>query len=381
MTIYLAFFQSLGAHPIPAFDFWEYYVKNGIEESGHNWIESTVDWAEAHAIQDSATLREWKSRTWNTVIDDISAFQKKGKIDLFLSYFYPNHVDETAIRQIQSSGIPCVNFFCDHVREFKKLPAEFKVFDLNWVPELGAVSMYQQANLPYLHLPMPMWVDPKYRNVPEKERSSISFIGSKDVQRIWLLSEIKKHDLQVDIFGKGWAQEQQAAARQFTWRQRVKNQVDFVNDYGIRGLYRKIKQKVQPDIADGNEISEWFKSMPDFEEYINITRESMITIGINRFPSFRFPFRKPGLFSRLRDIEAPMLGACYLSEFTPDLAEFYQLGYEVESYQSVEEFVEKVQKLRADEQHRSDMRRKSQQRALNELSIPNSLKSIFQYFK
>ncbi len=49
MNIFLSFLQSDQQHPIPAYDFWQYYIKNGITEAGYQWTECPdADWKHGH---------------------------------------------------------------------------------------------------------------------------------------------------------------------------------------------------------------------------------------------------------------------------------------------------------------------------------------------
>ncbi|MBF0322657.1 MAG: hypothetical protein HQL62_06905, partial [Magnetococcales bacterium] len=68
--------------------------------------------------------QQWRQQTWPRLLDALKKAHRNQSIDLFLGYLYPRHIDVQAIREIQAMGIPCVNFFCDNVREFKKIPDE-----------------------------------------------------------------------------------------------------------------------------------------------------------------------------------------------------------------------------------------------------------------
>jgi hypothetical protein len=169
---------------VPAYNFWEHYFKRGIEEAGNEWLEAEeVDWAEGLVYFKEEALRDWRGSTWNRTIDIIKKLHNTKPIDLFLGYLFPKQVEPDAIKEIQALGIPCVNFFCDNVREFTRIPNEFYCFDLHWVPEFKALQMYQQAKLKYLHAPMPVWVPLKQRICNHPENYGISFIGSRDIQR------------------------------------------------------------------------------------------------------------------------------------------------------------------------------------------------------
>jgi hypothetical protein len=376
LKIHLAFLQSLRPHNIPSYQFWEHYIKNGIEEAGFEWVESKVDWAEALTyLETSSELIEWKKRTWKIVLDDIKA-QKPA---IFLSYFYPQHIDEESIYFIQKMGIKCVNFFCDNVRQFISPPNEFRIFDLNWVPEFEAVSFYQKSGLPTIHLPMPMWVEPRFRNLPEHENSDISFIGSADVQRWKFLETLVQHNLPINIYGAAWIESSYSPKKVSSKKNVWQNQVNFIAENGIQAWIRKIHQR-DLKISYTEALKNRIKGKPDFDEYVQITRESMVTLGINRFPSFRFPFDSPHKYSRLRDIEAPMLGACYLSELCPGLDKLYDLESDIYAYANSRECIEKLKFLTENYDLRKKLRINGQKRALQSHSIPQSLNQIKQIF-
>src|SRR4051794_4564671 len=127
MRILLSCLQELRPHSIPAYRFWGDYFKNGIAEAGHKWAEIPgVDWAEGCATAGGKELSFWRGRTWNRTIDWAGNELAAGRpIDLFLSYLFPQQIEVAAIAQLKQLGIPCVNFFCDNVREFTRVPQEF----------------------------------------------------------------------------------------------------------------------------------------------------------------------------------------------------------------------------------------------------------------
>lgn len=375
MKIFLSFLQSKIQHPIPAYSFWEYYIKNGITEGGYQYVEcDEVDWAEGLVQQTHQELEDWKSFTWSKVVKHIKA---EGA-DLFLSYLYPQQIDENAIRELKKMGVICVNFFCDHVRLYRAVPKEFHVFDLNWVPEYKATKLYEKARLNYLNLPMPMWVESKYRTFDNIENNQISFIGSKDIQRHILFDNLINHNPEriVDIYGGEWLNHDQVSSVPVSSaRQKLLNQIQFIQRNGLYAYMNKIKSQSYK-VPSKSALGGFFKGRPDFENYIKITKESNITIGINRYPSFHYPLKKPNTYSRLRDIEAPMLGACYLTEWTEGLDQLYVPGVEIATYASAEELDEQCGRLLADENLRMQLRRAGQQRALSDHSISRSMQKI-----
>ena len=377
MKIFLSFLQSEEKHPIPAYTFWEYYIKNGIEEAGHQWAECPdVDWAFGLVPNSKTVLLNWRQDAWNKTL----AWLKKNPADLFLSYLYPHQIDIAAIAEIKKSGTPCVNFYCDHLRDFKKLPIEFSVFDLNWVPEYKALELYQKAGYPYINLPMPIWVNPSLRIFQPEKNEQVTFIGSKDIQRRVLLEEILSQDQELPLFiyGNGWEEltiSESSLATNYPFYKKLLHQFTFLGKQGIVPYIRKIRHKhyVTPTSTILKSKS---RGILDFEHYNELTCCSMITMGINRYPSFHFPFFHPNTYSRLRDIEAPMLGACYLTEWTDGIDNLYNIGQDIETYRNVEEFIEKINELKNDSQKRKNLKINGQKRALEAHTIPSSLREI-----
>jgi spore maturation protein CgeB len=95
-------------------------------------------------------------------------------------------------------------------------------------------------------------------------------------------------------------------------------------------------------------------------------------------PTARASNHRPLAYSRLRDIEAPMLGACYLTEWTEGLDSLFQLGEEIETYRTAEELALKLAELRKAPTRRLSLRRRGQLRALNEHSVRRSIERISQ---
>jgi len=375
MKIFLSFLQSLHQHPIPAYSFWEFYIKNGIEEAGHSWIEGEdIDWAKGLVPQSKEEHSRWLANSWEKTL----AKMKIERPDVFLSYLYPQQIDEQAIGEIRKLGIPCINFFCDNIREFQKIPKKFGVFDLNWVPEKEAIAMYKQAGINCIHLPMPMWVAPAYRTITITENSQISFIGSFDIQRLLLFEELAKSNIPLVIYGSGWLTAppvESPSKSSLHFQKKLNYQLQFVIKYGVKAYLRKLQQS-NIDTSISEPLKKSLRGKLDFGSYIRISKDSLITLGVNRYPSFNYPLHHPNTYSRLRDIEAPMLGACYLTEAASGLADLYEFGKDIEVYQDVNELVLKANLLSKNASLRYSMRKNAQKIALAEHSIPRSIDKL-----
>ncbi len=382
MRILLSCQQALRSHSVPAYQFWETYFKKGIEEAGHEWVEADgLDWAEGLVNPASPEIGAWRERTWERLLEFVKTELKRGRIDLFLGYLFPYQVEPEAVREIRRLGIPCVNFFCDNVRDLRSVPAEYRCFDLHWVPEFKALDMYRKAGQRYLHLPMPVWVDPKHRTPHHSENYGVTFIGSRDQLRERLFLDAARREMQMEIRGAGWgetgdSQAEPSRADRSPWKT-LKNQIDFIQNHGPTAWVRKMRSLGSPESSAGAGVLHPFvRPKPDPVDYVAITQQSTITLGVNRYPSYRHPARAPDTYSRLRDLEAPMMGACYLTEWTDGLDRLYDLGREIETYRSADELVEKTRELLENPEKRRSMRQMGQKRALAEHSLPMSLANL-----
>ncbi|HEY5313520.1 MAG TPA: glycosyltransferase [Pirellulales bacterium] len=375
LRIFLICQQALRPHAVPAYSFWETYFKNALTEAGHAWAEAgQVDWAEGLTFPDRAAGEQWRSRTWERTLNELAELRRRQPIDLLLAYLYPNQVDTAAIGQIRDWGIPCVNFFCDNVREFTDVPEEYRPFDLHWVPEFEALGMYHRAGLPYVHAPMPAWVPPAQRTCDHPENFGVTFIGSVDEQREALLCEALRLGARIEIRGRGWGA--QPARRGTPSTHTLRNQLSFTRRHGLRALSRKVISKFRRRVSSDCFAGHIREQPVSGDDYARVTQQSRITLGINRYPSLRYAFNRPHKYSRLRDLEAPMMGACYLTENAPGLDLLYDLGQEIEVYETAGELVEKIERLSADPAKRRQLRRQGQRRALSDHTVGKSIQHI-----
>lgn len=230
---------------------------------------------------------------------------------------------------------------------------------------------------------MPMWVHPKHRNLTPIQNDDISFIGSKDVQRWLLFEELSKQSLNLNIYGTGWQNQDSLDNEYLSPKKNItltlKNQFAFLTKFGTKAYIRKLQQR-NLQLSNSINLQKYLKGKPNFEEYISITQQSAITLGVNSYPSFNYTLNKPNTYSRLRDIEAPMLGACYLTQYTEGLEFMYDLGSEIEVYYSNTDLIEKIDALKINKVKRDKLRLMGQKKALSVHCIINSINKVADYF-
>jgi hypothetical protein len=380
MRFLISFFQSSRPHPtLGPYKHWEWYVKQGIEESGHTWVDVPgVDWAAGLACAaDLEALAVWRAEAWERAVRFAREEHARNPIDVFLTYLFPSQVDVEAIEEVRRIGIPCVNFFCDNIRNFRHIPAEFSPFDLHWVPEYAALKMYRQAGFPTVWAAMPCWVHPSLRTWDHEETLPATFVGSRDGPRERLFQEVIPRLPGLELRGVGWASRDELPPFRgvpASIPELVRRQVQYVRNEGVAAFARKFlpAPRPVPDVVFAGAV----RPAPGPDEYARTMQEATIALGVNRYESLRHSVRRPHAYSRLRDIEAPMMGACYLTEWCEGLDQMYDLDHEVAAYRTADELVAQIEALLGDPARRRRMRRDGQRRALADHTVGESLRRI-----
>lgn len=377
MRILLAFQDSPYDYPIPAYRFWLESMQNGLSEAGHTVLRvPEADWARGLLDLTPAERDAWLDATWSRTVRTVRDCDP----DLFLTYCYPQQVSTGAVRDIQALGCPVVNFFCDHVRELRGVPDAFRPFTLHWVPEYHAQPWYRDQQLRCLHAPMPVWIPPELRDGPAERDGPAVFVGSYDELRGDLLFSARQRGAHFVVMGSGWTPPAISATSpfpRFATRplRRAANQVAFVSRWGLRAGWRKLHERPPPDRrADMDDLVQ----IAPFNrhDYVRTLQRATVAIGINRVHVPTASWDEPPRYSRLRDIEAPMAGACLLTEDAPELPAWYDLDTEIWTYREAAELAEKLAQLNRDASLRTRLRHNGQRRALQTHSIACTVERI-----
>jgi spore maturation protein CgeB len=107
-----------------------------------------------------------------------------------------------------------------------------------------------------------------------------------------------------------------------------------------------------------------------------IFSRSKVIIGIN--DQFN-PLRKNPIviYSKLREFEATMAGACYLTQATPDQEQLFAVDREIMTYTSVTELIDKASFLLSNERFRRQMRKSARARSLRDHTWKKRFDRIF----
>jgi glycosyltransferase involved in cell wall biosynthesis len=353
----------------PAFYYgglWSGNFYPALRQLGHEIVESQTDLLPASIFMHVAggfTQQELQARSLITekIVDEVRRSHKEQRIDLFLSYFYNSHFDPEGFGEIHRLGIPTVNFYCNSIYQFDLVAQIAARCNYAWHTEKEARASYLKVGA------NPVWVqmgaDPEvYYPLEQITREPRAcFVGQRYADRDRHLAALINQNIPLDIYGSGWKQadtgngkhelpfeiKEEYLGRKLEKPGGLKSYAQAtLQNFGRHGVldgtvrtinqarYRVQRRSIDPLLASaargvaGN-LSETFARYEVVLNFSNVWADGRP--GSRLIPHVR-----------LRDFEAPMCRACYLTGYSDEILEFYEPRKEIDLYTSTEELIEKT---------------------------------------
>jgi spore maturation protein CgeB len=335
---------------------WSGNFYPALRQLGHEIVESKIDLLPASrfigiANDFSPNQREVRAQITQKIIDEVTTVHHDKPIDLFLSYFYNAHFDPAGFAEIKKLGIPTVNFYCNSIYQFSLVSEIARRADFSWHPERDARSLYLSVNANPVCVQM--GADPDiYHPVPGAYRQSRAcFVGQRYADRDRWLGTLAQAQVAVDIYGSGWANDEDeiqtngrngsvraGSLKAYVSATRQNLKLNGLLGGSVRTLRqgqhargtRKLARLLNPYMRGrAKDLSEVFGRYEVVLNFSNVWADGRS--GSRLIPHVR-----------LRDFEAPMCRTCYLTGYTDEVAQFYELGKEIDTYQTSEEIVDKT---------------------------------------
>ncbi|MBI4525301.1 MAG: glycosyltransferase family 1 protein [Deltaproteobacteria bacterium] len=332
---------------------------------------------------------EVRARITQQTVDEIYRAHSERPLDLFLSYFYNAHFHPAGFDDIHRLGIPTVNFYCNSMYQFEWVSEIAAKVDFSWHPEKQARSLYLKVGA------NPVWVqmgaDPDiYHPVTEVIREpKACFVGQRYCDRDRWLARLVQNRVPVDIYGSGWLTEDDGVA----------GDGDTVPpDTPRAGSAAAYLAVMQENIAKNGWISGGLRTL----------RQGIYAIQTRRLRSLLRPYAKGRANSvpevlgkyevvlnfnnvwadgrsgsrliphvRLRDFEAPMCRSCYLTGYSEEIEEFYEIGREIDTYGTPAELIEKARFYLSHPEAAEELREAGYRRALRDHTWDSRFEKLF----
>jgi len=322
-------------------------LRRSLEDMGHQLVR--FDFPGWPDDADPAWQRRGKPATNDRLLARFRAALRDGPIDLFFGYLYSSVVYPATIQEIQRSGVPTVNFSCNNVHQFDLVRDIVPHFDACIVPERAALASFAAVGARALRIQLA--ANPRvYRPLPEPRRFDVAFVGQRYADRADFLLHLSRHGVQVHAWGAGW----QPAKRIDVAH--AKAALALIEDERLDGVARILRSRLTAS-SRGNPVR--VPSSQGAEGGQADVGQSLPFVGprllhsdlVKTFSQARISlgFAAAGnggahrlTHLRLRDFEAPMSGALYMTERQDELAEYFDIGTQVLAYADKQDLLEQT---------------------------------------
>lgn len=277
------------------------------------------------------------------------------EINLFFSYFWSSSILPEVIDKIKDLGIITVNFYCNNIHQFNLVSEIAPYYDYCMVPEREALQKYINVGANPIHIQMAANPD-FYKPYNLKREYDVTFVGQNYLNRQNYVEYLYKNGIDIHVWGPGW----ERALRP-----------------NNNGLVNRIKSKIglnKPVLPKSNVN----RPLADDELVKNYSR-SKISLNFSEvsLQDKNEDFGKLKRHIRLRDFEAPMSGAFYITGYQEELKEYYEIGKEIICYKTKEDLLDKIKYYLKHQDEAETIRIAGQKRAIKDHTWENRFRELF----
>lgn len=340
MNIFYASCASANNLVMPDSKIWDMNLKStfrkmtALFEPDFNVGKQYADIFEVFSKNDIEEVNKRRDKYSRLLLESITNVHKKYGLDLFFSYYSSRHVVPEIIDEIKALGIITVNFYCNNIHQFHLIAELAPHYDFCMFPEQEALQKYLSVGAKPVHIQMA--ANPDFYKPYEVEREyDVTFVGQKCVNRHEYVEYLYRNGVDVHVWGPGW------------------------NSF-----------QALPESHVGGPLQD--------EELIRMYSSSRISLNFSEvFVENAQDQNTTMRHIRLRDFEAPMSGAFYITGYQEELKEYYEIGKEIVCYDTKEELLEKIRYYLKHSDEAEKIRRAGYARALKDHTWKNRFEELF----
>jgi hypothetical protein len=256
--------------------------------------------------------------------DQIRAAHAGRGLDAVISYCFSSDVDPALIERTVELGIPWINFFCDSTYAFDLVEAVARVVSLNWFPERAADARYRALGRAVLCRPYAVHPGALPEASCETAEHALGFVGAPTGNRVLRLAALRLLGCPTEVRGEGWKPTNAGPPRPRPARPRPPR-----FDRRVRGrLGERILQRVLKPLVRGGA-----RPLAD-DEMVSFLSHCRVVLGLNEGRDSQGAYRS---YLKLRDVEFPGYGCCYLTQHNEDVEHAFDVGREVLTFRHLAE--------------------------------------------
>ena len=244
-------------------------------------------------------------------------------LDAVISYCFSADIDLALIERTVELGVPWINFFCDSTYAFDLVEALARVASLNWFPELAAAARYRALGRPVLCRPYAVNPAALPEATCETAEYALGFVGAPTGNRVLRLAGLRLLGCSTEVRGEGWQRVNAAPPRRSPQPRPPPADRRARGKLGERILARALKPLVRGRA----------RPLTD-DEMAPFLSRCRVVLGLNEGRDIQGIYRS---YLKLRDVEFPGYGCCYLTQHNEDIEHAFDVGREVLTFRHVSE--------------------------------------------
>lgn len=305
------------------------------------------------------------------LINCVKKNHEKKPIDLYLSCNDNRYIFPKTIEEIKDLGILTVNYNCDDVNAFHLLEDVAPHYDYNWTNQLNAIPKYKNISAAYIYTPF--GANPKiYRQYDINRKYDITFVGRNIGYREEFIQHIKNAGYNIKVWGFGWPRTSKDIVHNFCFiAKRTK----------LRNLNKQIKHTFW-NINNYHILKELYGSPLSFTNLIKMYSQSKISLNFSGGFDFNmYDFSKANKSMKLRDMEATMSGAFYLTEYSKEISTLFSIGEEIACFNGKDEMLQQIEYYLQNPHELEEIRKAGRNKALKNYTWKNHIEMLFNNIK
>ena len=262
--------------------------------------------------------------------------------DLFFGYLMDGMIEPAVIDEIRGAGVPTCNFSCNNVHQFGLVRELSPHFDFSLHSERDVGEKFKSIGATPLWWPMAS--NPQYAHpVNTPRRLGASFVGGNYDLRADYALHLLVNGVDLHLFGPGW----RLSGRVACVKRRVRRDLTLGAALVTPSLASQAKATAAAARIDtGRRLATEYPRnvhLPvNDDEVIHLYSCSNVSLGFLEVFDEHDPSKPVLQHLHLREFEAPMSGALYLTNYSDELAEFFEPDKEVLVWRNRHELLEKA---------------------------------------
>lgn len=253
---------------------------------------------------------------------------------------------ETLRHVKENTKTTTIHWFSDDQWRFDSFSKEYCWnFDYCVTTDRSAVAKYKAIGYKNIILSQFAANQHVYKKLDLPYKEEVSFVGQPHGVRKGIIDQLRKEHIPIVVYGNGWE----------------------INP--IKKKWNRLMDKLNIDLLRLN------TGMISHPEMLRVFNQSKINLNLST--------NSTGLGAQMkgRHFEVPACGGFLLTDYSPDLEEYYKVGKEVECYRSIEEMIDKIRYYLSHDKERKAIANAGYNRTLREHTWDKRFEIIFSSVK